>query len=129
MKKEYIKPVVVGERFVASEYVAACVVGKCDITSKKIYLWDDKDGDGAYDNGEEGWKLWSTNEACDSDDFQSLSGQVEDTTPVVCFESWIGPEDTGKYVGTIVGWRFSGMGPYGYSTHVSSVKPYASNAS
>lgn len=127
MKKEYIKPIIVGERFEASEYVAACVVGKCDITSGEIYVWDDRDGDGMYDEGEIGWPL-DGNTACDSEDYQTVSGDIKRVTPVVCFNATC--KATGQTNDTIVGWRFWGKTPGGWiSTHVSSVKPTASNAS
>ena len=59
MKKEYVKPVMVGERFVADEYVSACWYGECNIDGK-VYL--DTNGNKQYDAGTDNYKY--KNSAC-----------------------------------------------------------------
>lgn len=48
MKREYVKPMMNGERFVANEYVAACWKGECNISG---YVYLDTNGNGVYDEG------------------------------------------------------------------------------
>ncbi len=56
MKRTYVRPTMVGERFVANEYVAACgeenkvYKFKCDAPRGELYYYPSSDGtiDGAY---------------------------------------------------------------------------------
>lgn len=51
MKREYVKPVIESEEFVANEYVAACWVVECNQHGKKIiynYPSSAIDGDGYF---------------------------------------------------------------------------------
>ncbi len=61
MKKEYVRPTMVGEKFVANEYVAACGDSgvssynfKCDAPGGKLYYYSQFDGkiDGVYEGSE-----------------------------------------------------------------------------
>lgn len=56
MKREYVKPMMSGERFVANEYVAACWYGNCNITGN-VYL--DTNGNGVYDEETDKWKYYN----------------------------------------------------------------------
>ena len=51
MKRTYVRPTMVGERFVANEYVAACWKINCNVP--KGYGYIDKNGNGKYDWNEE----------------------------------------------------------------------------
>lgn len=51
MKRAYVRPTMVGERFVANEYVAACWKINCNVPLGYGYI--DKNGNGVYDWGEE----------------------------------------------------------------------------
>lgn len=64
MKREYVKPVMMGEAFVANEYVATCYSGKCDITGRNFYEWNDKNNNGKVDQGELGDLVVWGNDAC-----------------------------------------------------------------
>ena len=136
MRKSYVKPCMMGEAFVANEYVASCFVGMCDITSSQIYEWHDKNNDGEYQADEKGDRLMSwflffpdvvTNTACGSDDVKKVSGDMKRMTPVVCLDA----THNGQSYEAIKGWLFAGVTPStGYnSTHVSSIRPTSSNAS
>lgn len=62
MKKEYVRPTMVGEEFVANEYVAACFHGVCNISG---YVFTDSNGDGEYQAGIDSYKY--RNKACGHD--------------------------------------------------------------
>ena len=62
MKREYVKPVMMGEAFVANEYVAACYHGVCNISG---YVFTDNNGNGVYDAGIDKYKYYNT--ACNHD--------------------------------------------------------------
>lgn len=62
MKKEYVKPQIFGEKFVANEYVAACYHGVCNISG---YVFTDTNGNGTYDKGIDTYKY--ENIACKHD--------------------------------------------------------------
>lgn len=62
MKREYVKPVMMGEAFVANEYVAACYHGVCNISG---YVFTDTNGNGVYDAGIDKYKYYNT--ACNHD--------------------------------------------------------------
>ena len=62
MKKEYVKPQIFGEKFVANEYVAACYHGVCNISG---YVFTDVNGNGTYDKGVDTYKYKNT--ACNHD--------------------------------------------------------------
>lgn len=62
MKREYVKPVMQGEAFVANEYVAACYHGVCNISG---YVFTDTNGNGTYDPGIDEYKYPNT--ACNQD--------------------------------------------------------------
>lgn len=51
MKRAYVRPTMVGERFVANEYVAACWKIECNVPLGFGYI--DKNGNGKYDRGDE----------------------------------------------------------------------------
>lgn len=59
MRKEYVKPMMAGEEFVANEYVAACWYGNCNISGN---VYADTNGNGVYDAGVD--KFSYTNTAC-----------------------------------------------------------------
>lgn len=50
MKREYVKPVMQGEAFVANEYVAACWKINCNVPDG--YGYQDNNGNGQYDRGD-----------------------------------------------------------------------------
>lgn len=130
MKREYVRPMFMAEQFVANEYVATCFTGYCDVTSDRIYGWDDKDNDGEYDLGEEILSeryVW--NRACGSEDYHTVEGELKDVIPVICFGAW--NETTQEGILAQVGWRFTGATPGTnmMSTHVSSERPRQTNAS
>lgn len=62
MKKEYVKPQIFGEKFIANEYVAACYHGVCNISG---YVFTDTNGNGKYDKGVDKYKYKNT--ACNHD--------------------------------------------------------------
>lgn len=62
MKREYVKPVMMGEAFVANEYVAACYHGVCNISG---YVFTDNNRNGVYDARIDTYKY--TNTACNRD--------------------------------------------------------------
>ena len=51
MKRAYVRPTMVGERFVADEYVAACWKINCNVPTGYGYI--DKNGNGRFDRGDE----------------------------------------------------------------------------
>lgn len=64
MKRAYVRPTMVGERFVANEYVAACGAGgtvykfECNAGDKNLLLfpyivYDDSNKNGKYDENDE----------------------------------------------------------------------------
>lgn len=55
MKKNYVKPSIMSEKFLSTEYIAACWKNNCNVSLGIGFI--DKDGDGKYDNGEEICKL------------------------------------------------------------------------
>lgn len=53
MKKTYVKPAIVGEKFIANEYVAACYKIKCTTPNGNdsyTAIYDDTNGNGIYDD-------------------------------------------------------------------------------
>lgn len=64
MKRTYVRPTMVGERFVANEYVAACGVENkvykftCDAPEGKLYYYPKSDGEinGVYTGT--GWPIY-----------------------------------------------------------------------
>ena len=50
MKRAYVRPTMVGERFVANEYVAACWEINCNVPDGYGYI--DKNGNGWFDFGD-----------------------------------------------------------------------------
>ena len=60
MKKEWIKPLVEVQDFVANDYVAACYSGTCNI-SGEVYM--DTNGNGQFDENIDAYKYKNT--ACD----------------------------------------------------------------
>ena len=117
MKKEYVRPMMISEAFVANEYVATCYSGVCDVNCDKFYIWDDKNSNGKYDSGESGHKVGDSNWGCK----QSFNADGK-ITPVVWFEyeavgflEW----DEVPYTG----WYFIGPNYYNpkeTSTHVTT---------
>lgn len=51
MKRAYVRPTMVGERFVANEYVAACWKIECNVPTGYGYI--DNNGNGQFDPGDE----------------------------------------------------------------------------
>lgn len=51
MKRAYVRPTMVGERFVANEYVAACWKINCNVPWGYGYM--DKNGNGYFDSSDE----------------------------------------------------------------------------
>lgn len=51
MKRAYVRPTMVGERFVANEYVAACWKINCNVPWGYGYM--DKNGNGHFDSSDE----------------------------------------------------------------------------
>lgn len=51
MKRVYVRPTMVGERFVANEYVAACWKINCNVPTGYGYI--DKNGNSQFDRGDE----------------------------------------------------------------------------
>ena len=50
MKRAYVRPTMVGERFVANEYVAACWKIECNVPTGYGYI--DNNGHGQFDPGD-----------------------------------------------------------------------------
>lgn len=59
MKKEWVRPTITGQEFVANEYVSACWYGKCNLNGQ-VYI--DVNGNKQYDAGTDTFKY--TNKAC-----------------------------------------------------------------
>ena len=60
--REYVKPMMDSEVFVANEYVSACYHGVCNISG---YVFNDTNGDGKYTAGEDKYNYYNT--ACNHD--------------------------------------------------------------
>lgn len=109
MKKEYVRPMMISEAFVANEYVATCYSGVCDVNCDDFYIWNDTNGNGEYDNGEKGAWVAKGNWGCE----QSFNAEG-DIRPVVWFK-----HDRVPYTG----WYFIGpdyYDPEETSTHVTT---------
>lgn len=60
--REYVKPMMDSEVFVANEYVSACYHGVCNISG---YVFNDTNGDGQYKAGVDKYNYYNT--ACNHD--------------------------------------------------------------
>ena len=63
MKKKYVRPTMVGEKFTANEYVAACFMINCVTPNNNgtfFTLYDDSDGNGTFnpDTDKELYNSW-----------------------------------------------------------------------
>lgn len=117
MKRTYVRPIMVGERFVANEYVAAC--GKenevykfeCDAPGGTLYYYRSSDGkiDGVYTGTDRGSYLGS---------YHPCKAKHEASTTSDFYDGFVDynnnrRQDKGE--GVIV-WR----GPYGYNGHATT---------
>ena len=106
MKRTYVRPTMVGERFVANEYVAAChdqntvYKFKCDAPGGRLYYYPGSDGkvDGVHDKSDRAKFLG---------DYHPCSKKHEASTTNVFYDgfvdyNWNGKQDSGE--GVIV-WR------------------------
>lgn len=68
MKREYVKPVMMGEAFVANEYVAACYHVHCitpNNNAKMKALYNDSNGNGQLDSNDEVlYRPWTSFSGC-----------------------------------------------------------------
>lgn len=117
MKRTYVRPTMVGERFVANEYVAAChdqnTVYKfiCDAPGGRLYYYPGSDGkvDGVHDKNDRTKFLG---------DYHPCSKKHEASTTNVFYDgfvdyNWNGKQDSGE--GVIV-WR----GPRNNNGHATT---------
>lgn len=76
MRKEYVKPAMQGECFVANEYVSACFYADCNI-SGNVYI--DSNGNNQYDEGIDQYSY--RNRACQEQrDIQGVPADNTDWT-------------------------------------------------
>ena len=78
MKKEWVRPTITGEQFVANEYVSACWYGKCNITGN-VYV---DDGDGKFDASKDKWSYYNT--ACGHQfSIQGANNNINDASQLI----------------------------------------------
>ena len=117
MKRAYVRPTMVGERFVANEYVAACgeenkvYMFKCDAPGGQLYYYPSFDGkiDGVYTGTGRAWRLGS---------YHPCKAEHEASTTDGFYDGFVdynenGEQDDGE--GVIV-WR----GRYGLNGHATT---------
>lgn len=80
MKKEYVKPIIYSEKFVANEFIAACYKIRCTTPNNNSfykYIYADSNNNGEWDSGDE--KLYSrTFRGCN----EWHKGVIRDSAPV-----------------------------------------------
>ena len=117
MKRAYVRPTMVGERFVANEYVAACGGGtvykfNCDAPGGPLYYYPNSDGmvDGVHNENDEVEFLGFLYHPCDAKHEASATNVFYDG---FVDYNWNGKQDSGE--GVIV-WR----GPRNNNGHATT---------
>ncbi len=101
MKKEYVTPIMTGEKFIANEYVAACITGtiQCVYPGKSSEEYDD--GTETYKDREGMWHGLCGNNATISfngdtaSGFERIGGVVQTNRPIYDIAGY--KEEAGTY--------------------------------